>query len=290
MTRLGIFRELAERMVVFTKLCSALLIAGTFAACGGSGSGGTGRVNSGTMYNVGGLVTGLAHGEGFVLQNNGAATLGVSANGSFTLALATGTTYSITVLTQPTGQICSVVNGSGTVTGDVSNIAVTCASLYSVGGNLAGLSSGKQVVLQNDGADNLTLNANGVFTFPTKIASGSGYGVSVLTQPTGENCAVVQGSGKINGANITNVSVTCAGNLYNVAAAVTGLISGRSLVLRNNGGDDLTFTNSGTKNFNTALATGSRYAVSVYSQPTGESCVVSGGTGTMPAGNVSGRK
>src|SRR5688572_1308876 len=52
-----------------------------------------------------------------------------------------------------------------------------------IGGSLAGL-SGSGLVLQNNGGDNLTINANGPFTFATSITQGNAYNVTVLTQPS----------------------------------------------------------------------------------------------------------
>ena len=78
---------------------------------------------------------------------------------------------------------------------------------YSVGGTLSGLSG--TVVLQDNGGDNLTLTANGSFTFATQLASGAAYAVTVLTNPTSQTCTVSSGSGTIGSANVTNVAVSC---------------------------------------------------------------------------------
>ena len=57
------------------------------------------------------------------------------------------------------------------------------------------------LVLQDNGGDNLTITSNGSFTFLTKLAPGSTYSVTVLTQPSGETCSVAGGSGTAN-ANV----------------------------------------------------------------------------------------
>ena len=48
--------------------------------------------------------------------------------------------------------------------------------------------------------------------FPSPIASGAPYNVTVLTQPSGpsQSCTVANGSGTIGSADVTNVAVTCA--------------------------------------------------------------------------------
>jgi len=149
-------------------------------ACGGGGGGGP------TTYTVGGVVTGLA-GSGLVLRNNGRDDLAVSATGAFTFAtkLATGAAYSVTVYAQPNSpsQTCVVTNASGVLGGsNVTNVAVACTTnSYTVGGVVTGLGSGLSVVLQDNGGDNLTVNANAPFTFATQVAYGSAYAVTVLT-------------------------------------------------------------------------------------------------------------
>lgn len=71
---------------------------------------------------------------------------------------------------------------------------------------------------------------------------------------------------------------------YTVGGTVTGL-SG-TLVLQNNGGDDRTVTASGAFTFPAALADGSTYSVTVKTQPTGQTCTVTNGTGTISGSNV----
>jgi hypothetical protein len=80
---------------------------------------------------------------------------------------------------------------------------------------------------------------------------------------------------------------------YTVSVTVTGLRSSyNGLTLHNNGGDDLRVYGDGmsspSASFKTALATGSAYAVTVASQPTGpdQTCTVSNGSGTVGSSNV----
>ena len=162
-------------------------------------------------FTVGGTVSGLT-GTGLVLQINGGSDLAISANGSFTFPakLKKDASYNATVLTQPSGQNCRVDNGTGTVSANVSNVAVTCATNAStVGGMVSGLTS-TGLVLQNSGGNDLAISADGAFTFSTALASGASYSVTVLTQPSGQGCSVANGSGNIAGANVTNVAVACA--------------------------------------------------------------------------------
>lgn len=88
-------------------------------------------------------------------------------------------------------------------------------SMYSVGGAVTGLGAGKTVTLRN-GTEPLRVNASGPFVFTTKYSNNNGYAVQVQTNPTGQTCAVSNGSGTINGANVSNVNVTCANTVAGV--------------------------------------------------------------------------
>jgi uncharacterized repeat protein (TIGR03803 family) len=159
------------------------------------------------------------------LQDNGGDDLVVTANGSFTFstALDTGASYAVTVLTQPSGQTCTVANGSGTVAdSNITNVAVTCVSGYTVGGTVSGLASGQSLTLQDNGGDDLVVTANGSFTFSNPLPTGASYAVTVLTQPSGQFCAVANGSGTVADSNITNVAVTCLNQGETVLYSFTG--------------------------------------------------------------------
>ncbi len=74
---------------------------------------------------------------------------------------------------------------------------------------------------------------------------------------------------------------------YNVGGSVSTPLTTTGLVLRNNGGNDLT-VNSGstTFTFTTKVANGSAYAVTVYTQPYGQFCTVHNGSGTVAGAAV----
>ena len=66
---------------------------------------------------------------------------------------------------------------------------------------------------------------------------------------------------------------------YAIGGEVSGLASGKSLVLRNNGGDDITQAKNGAFEFKTKIATGGAYNVVVQTAPSGQSCTVTNGVG-----------
>lgn len=158
------------------------------------------------------------------------------------------------------------------------------ASTYSIGGTISGLSG--TVVLQNNAGNNLSVSAIGSFAFSTTLTTGTNYAVTVLTQPTGQTCTVTSGSGTVASANVTNVSVSCTNNTYTIGGTISGL-SG-TVVLQNNAGNDLSLTTNGSFTFSTSIAHNATYSVTVLTQPAGQTCTVSSGSGTVNAANVTG--
>jgi sugar lactone lactonase YvrE len=258
------------------------------AGCGGGGGGGDGGNSAPLRFSLGGSVSGLT-GSGLVLANGGD-TLAVAAGAtSFTLptTVASGSSFSLTVQTQPVGQTCSVASGSGTVgNANVNNAVVTCSTnTFTLAGSVSGL-TGSGLVLAN-GSDTLAVGAGATsFTLPTAVASGSSYSVVVQTQPIGQTCAVTGGSGTLGNSAVTNVTVNCGNNSFTLGGSITGLVSS-GLVLAN-GGDTLVIdANAPGFTLPAVVAFGSPFNVTVQTQPTGLTCSVAGGSGTMGAANVS---
>ena len=170
-----------------------------------------------TSYTIGGAISGLS-GSGLVLEDNGGDNLSVAAGAtSFTFAtpIQAGNTYDVTVKTQPANpaQTCSVSSASGTANANVTGVSITCSTTtYTIGGSISGLSG--TVILQNNNTNNLTLTANGSFTFSIPVAADSSYSVTVVTQPASQFCSVSNGSGTAN-ANVTTVQLTCTASSAN---------------------------------------------------------------------------
>src|SRR5512138_2694059 len=103
------------------------------------------------------------------------------------------------------------------------------AAKHAVRGSISGL-SGTGLVLQNNGGDDLTVQAGATsFQFATALAKGSAYSVSIRTQPT-KLCVMNQGSGTVGDTDVSSVTVTCA-LAYSISTSVSGLPSGASVVL-----------------------------------------------------------
>jgi len=163
----------------------------------------------------------------------------------------------------------------------------TPPATYTIGGIVSGL-SGTGLVLQNNGGNNLSISADGTFTFTAPVGSGAAYNVTVVAQPSNpvQTCNVTNGSGTAT-ANVNGIQVNCTTVTFTVGGVVSGLTgTSTGLSLTNNGDDTTTVNASGAFTFDQTLGTGSTYAVSVTAQPTGQTCVVTNGSGTVTNSNV----
>ncbi|MEM7179716.1 MAG: hypothetical protein AAF518_02305 [Spirochaetota bacterium] len=118
-----------------------------------------------------------------------------STGSSSTSAPTTGATVDFNTFSTEIGKDAQLTPGSNS------------SSTYTVGGNIIGLSG--TVSIQNNGTDTQTYTTNGSFTFPSPLASGSSYSVTVTSHPTNQTCIVTSGTGTLN-TNTTSVVIQCA--------------------------------------------------------------------------------
>ncbi|RFO95078.1 hypothetical protein DIC66_20185 [Rhodoferax lacus] len=292
---------------------------------GSAGTGGVtgGGGNGTTTFNVGGTITGLSGTVALVNNGDVAHALAVTANGGFTFGLpvAAGSNYAVTVSSQPSGQFCSVANATGAgVVANISAINVVCvasngttttpglagggtgtggvtggggngSTTFNVGGSIAGLSGGTLTLINNgNSASALAVTSNGGFTLGVPVALGGSYNVSVAAQPTGQTCTVSNGTLAYMAANVTNVSVVCAttaSGSFSIGGTVTGLLSGKSLTVVNNGdtANPITLSANGSFTMPVPVAAGSGYNITVAAQPAAQVCGVKG-TGSNVTANI----
>lgn len=176
-------------------------------------------------YTIGGSVSGLLPGNSIVLNETPGIPVRISANGPYTVGspLPSGTAYAVSINAQPNGETCTIANGAGTLSGaNATNVDISCnANPYSISVNVVGLLPNSNLILQNNGGDNLTVTTGGLFPFSAPIASGSAYSVTIATQPSGQTCTVVAHDGTVAGAAVT-LLVTCPWHVL-YAATPTGL-------------------------------------------------------------------
>lgn len=102
-------------------------------------------------------------------------------------------------------------------------VAVECdhqvaSPSFSLSGTIGGLSNNSSVILQNNLRNNLTVDANGEFTFTTQVTVGNDYQVTILEQPTSPNqsCTITggnsmsdDGTGTMSNEPDSSISVQC---------------------------------------------------------------------------------
>ncbi len=252
-------------------------------------------------YTVSGSVTGLENGKSLTLFDDGGnavtikGTTSGKANFTFTDALPNKASYDVTIDTQPVGENCTIADGKGTIAvKNVTSVAVTCkVNAVTVGGTIDGLKKSAKLVLEDNSTNPLTIIGSGTgsqkFTFTAGLASGSNYDVTVETQPAGELCTVAKGTGKVGTSDVTDVVVTCVTG-FTVGGTITGVKTGLKITIENNGGNATTLNGTATGTvaftFSADLLNNATYDVSVSVPPSGESCVVSKGSGKIPGANV----
>ncbi len=117
------------------------------------------------------------------------------------------------------------------------------------------------------------------------FSDGAGFGTTGTAAGTvgGNTRTVLYPVRLVRGGQATDL---LAG--HTVGGSVIGLAAGASVVLRNNGGDDLTLSVDGSFTFASPVAPGNAYAVTVQTQPANppQTCTVTNGSGTVGATNV----
>src|SRR5258708_9025484 len=102
---------------------------------------------------------------------------------------------------------CNLMKSASASTGGSATGPVTTPTTKTVGGTVTGL-TGTGMVLEDNSGDDLTIVANGTFTFKTAVTGA--YAVTIKTQPTSptQSCTVAFGSGTATN-NVNNVQINC---------------------------------------------------------------------------------
>lgn len=163
--------------------------------------------SSGTStHTIGGTVTGLDSGE-LVLQLNGTATVTISQNGpfEFPVRIASDVAYDVVVASQPVRTLAALTNATGIATHAIADIQVQLEPGYQVSGVASGLDG--PAVIQLNGADDLTLDADGSFAFPTLLANGAAYEVTIVQSAPSQTMQVYGAAGTVSGSDADDVVV-----------------------------------------------------------------------------------
>jgi len=161
-------------------------------------------------------------------------------------------------------------------------VDTTIVPYYNLGGTVTGLKG--TVVLQNNGNDNLVITEDGAFVFGSLVEAQAAYEISILVEPSIQVCSALNNAGSVGDSSVTDVNITCITSTYTLSGTVSGM-SG-TLVLRNNGINEVTITNDGPFTFPDPEEDGSSYSVSVFSNPKSKTCVVSNRSGFISGNNI----
>ena len=170
-----------------------------------------------------------------------------------------------------------------------SSIALACAlSLAGCGGGSGNLLLGGTVygltksglALQNKSGPLLSVAAgSSTFAFAELLKNDEDFDVEIATQPPGAKCSLLNNKGKTGAYNVTTVQVSCVTNTYDLGGQISGLdVSGLVLV---NGADRVTVAAGATGFKFSKIDDGAPYGITVLTQPTGRTCTVQNGIGTM---------
>ena len=147
----------------------------------------------------------LLEGTGFLKLTGGNLAAGGSCDIEVDLMVPANT--ALGVFTNTTSSLFQ----NGLVVGTPATAELTVGG--TIGGNVSGL-VGSGLVLQNNKANNLSITKDGKFVFSNILPDGSSYFVTVFTQPTkpAQICSIENGDGKVSGASVSDVMVTCVDN------------------------------------------------------------------------------
>jgi hypothetical protein len=86
---------------------------------------------------------------------------------------------------------------------------------FSIAGSVSGLRAGSTLILASSTATDAAwqttaIKDNGTFTLAMPVKANGSYAVTVGTQPIGQTCSVVNGSGAGVVANVSNLSILCS--------------------------------------------------------------------------------
>ena len=190
-----------------------------------------------------------------------------------------------------TGCAATEESSNGSESGSAS-ASSSGSSSYELKVIVSGLQQGKNVVLssgQSTGTNVFTENealgitTDGTYSFGS-FTSGTSYNITVRQQPVSQTCTVTSGEGSLS--DNTTIAVACSSESYTISGTVVGMLSGQSVTLQNNSGDDLTVSDNTSFSFTTKVASGLTYVVTVKTQPTGQTCTPNLNSGVV-SDNVS---
>lgn len=156
---------------------------------------------------------------------------------------------------------------------------------FTVGGSITGLTN-PGLVLTNNGGDRITVPSGATsYSFPNSIEYGNEYTIVIEKHPAHQTCGAANGTSTLKGAagytETISVPLVCLVNKYKLSGTVSGLTAA-GLVIANGNGTELPIAKDATAfAYPDEIASQTTYGLAVITQPTGLTCTITNGTGTM---------
>lgn len=254
--------------------------------------------SGGTLFSVGGTVSGLTTGQAFTVQLNPDTTLvQFSQNGSyqFPTLIARGGRYNVQIVRQTPGLFCSPINGVGTIDNANATVDIGCKTMekaWRIHAQVTGLADGNALALHNQQpghVDEVRLfTKDGTQAFEQPVPDQDEYTVFIGpgSQLNGQLCLVTSGNSSGNARSDVTVQIQCAyppPTSFPISVNVTGLYDGNQLVVQNQTSTELmTLTSAKTQGtFNQPIGIGQPYSVQITTLPTLQACGLTNGSGTV---------
>lgn len=205
----------------------------------------------------------------------GGTRLFTQTNSQILTGLGNGTTYFVLVTTAK-GQLESKA-------AKVADKPVEMTNSFLARVNVTGL-NGALILTLTHGivTEDLTVTGDGRAVFPTLLPSGTAFSVTIKQQPVNQTCKV--GTASVNES--IPVEVKCDKLEYAVIANVNGLGASGLLELQNGNSGAISVQADRLVTVDPAVPDGSRYHVTVKTQPPNRQCTLLNGTGTVGTSDV----
>jgi hypothetical protein len=217
-----------------------------------------------------------------ITDSTAGATIYYTTNG--TTPTIASTKYTATIAVSETDTIKAIAVAKGDSNSAVASAAYIIEAAEPVFSPKAGTYSTAQTVEITDATAAATIYYTTNGTTPTSASTKYGGAFKVSATETVEAIAIAKGLASSPVAKAIYTITPSA--KFTIGGKVSGLEASDSVVLLDNGGNALTVAANGGFTFTTPLASGAAYAVTVGTEPKGESCTVGSGSGKVGSADI----
>lgn len=153
-------------------------------------------------------------------------------------------------------------------------------------GSITGGVTKDGLVLQNNGGDDLAIPANATgFQFANRVSTDDQFDIKVKSMPSNvSNCYVSNGSARANYYTIAQISMYCVIKTHKLSVKINGLTTSGLVIV--NGTDRKEVPANATTQAMADVYEDGPYGITILTQPTGQTCTVSGGSSNNGSGTM----